>query len=44
MKSSQADQDTVMTCDQMRFIFQHSPPCGLHAFSFNGVPVLGSHW
>ena len=43
LKSSQTDQDTPMKCDQMRFIFQHSPHCGLYSFSI-GVAVLGYHW
>ena len=34
---------TVMECIWMRFIFQHSPPWGLHT-SFIGVAVLGSQW
>ena len=31
-KSSQADQDTPMKCNQMRFIFQHSPYYGPNTF------------
>ena len=33
MKSSSADQDTFMECDQMRFIFQHCHPYGLRTSS-----------
>ena len=43
LKSSQADQNTLMGCDQMRLIFQHNPPCRLHSSSI-GVVVLGFHW
>ena len=31
-----------MECDQMRFLFQYSPPCDPQS-SF-GIAVLGSHW
>ena len=31
-----------MECDQMRFIFQHGPPCSSHTSPI-GVAVLGSH-
>ena len=31
-----------MESDQMRFIFQHSPPCSPHTSI--SVEVLGSHW
>ena len=37
LKSSWADQDTHVQCDQMRFIFQHSTPS-------ISVTVFGSHW
>ena len=43
MKSSWADQDTLMECDQMRFIFQHSSPFSPHTFSID-VAMLESHW
>ena len=43
LKSSLADQDTLMECDQMRFILQRSIPCGPH-FSSIGVTMLGFHW
>ena len=42
LKSSLADQDTFVECDQMKFIFQHITPCGPHTSSIV-VPVLGSH-
>ena len=42
LKSSLADQDTLMGCDPMRFIFQHSPPCGPY-ISFIRVVVFRSH-
>ena len=42
-KCSLADQDTLMECDQMKFIFQNHSPCGPHTSS-TSVVVLGSHW
>ena len=35
-------KDTLMECDQMRFIFQHNPPCNPDTLTI-GVAVLGSH-
>ena len=43
LKSSLVDQDTLMECEQMKFIFQHSPPSGSCTSSIDGA-VLGSHW
>ena len=43
LKSSQAHQDILMECDQIRFIFQYSPPCSPLTSSIS-VVVLGSHW
>ena len=43
LKSSSADQDTVMECDQMNFIFWHSPLYSQHTFSIS-VADLGSSW
>ena len=43
LKSPQANQDTLMECDKMRFILQHRPPCGCPHTSV-GVVMLGSHW
>ena len=43
LKSSLADQDTLIECDQIRFIFQHCSLCDSHISSI-GVAVLGSHW
>ena len=43
MEKFKADQDNFMECDQIRFIFQYSPPCGPHTSS-TGVAVLGSYW
>ena len=40
MKYLLADQDTLMECDKMKFIFQERPLCRPHI----GVAVLGSHW
>ena len=42
LKSSQADQDTFMECDQIKFIFQHSFSC-VYNFSIS-FAMLGSHW
>ena len=39
-KSSKADQDTLMGCDQMRFIFQSGTPCSSYTVS---IAVLGSY-
>ena len=30
LKSSLANQDTLMECFQMKFIIHHSHPCGSH--------------
>ena len=35
LKSSSANKDTLIECDQMRFIFQHSLPCSLHSSSIS---------
>ena len=35
--------DTLMECDQMRFIFQHISSCCVHTSSIISA-VLGSHW
>ena len=43
LKSSKADQDTLMKCNQMRFIFQHSPLFDSHTFSI-GVAMLRFCW
>ena len=43
MKSSKADQDTLIEYDQMRFILQHSNLCDADTSSVV-VIVLGSHW
>ena len=32
LKSSLADLDSLIQCDQMRFIFQHSSHCSPHTF------------
>ena len=42
LKSSLADQDILMKCDQMEFLFLHSPPCGRYIFSIS-VVVLRSY-
>ena len=39
LKNSLADQDTLIECDKMNYIFQHSP----HTSRID-VAVLGSHW
>ena len=36
------DQDTFMSCDQMRFIFQHSFLCSQHIYSIS-FAMLDSH-
>ena len=41
-KSSQAVKDTLKKCDEMRFIFQHSPPYYSHTSSI-GIAVLEYH-
>ena len=38
-----ADQDILIEYDQMRFTFQHSPPCGLYTSSIFDVAVHESH-
>ena len=43
LKSSKADQDTIIQCEQMGFIFQYSPPWHPH-ISLNFVAVLRSFW
>ena len=43
LKSSLADQDILMECGQMRFIFQQDVPCTPHPSSI-GIAALGSHW
>ena len=32
LKSLYDDNDTLIECDQLRFIFQQSPTCGTHFF------------
>ena len=43
IKSWFAEQDILMECDQMGFIFQHNPPSDPHT-PFINFAVLGSHW
>ena len=43
LKSLWANQDNLMECGQMRFIFQRGSPCSPHTSSI-GVAVFGSHW
>ena len=43
LKGSKAEHNTIMECDQIRFIFQHSALFGSHISSI-GIAVLGSHW
>ena len=41
-KGSETNQDTLMECDQIRFIFQNGLPYGPQITSI-GVAVLGFH-
>ena len=43
LKSLLADQDTLLECDGMRFIFQHSLHCRLHTCSIR-VAVVEFYW
>ena len=43
LKSSQADQDTILECEKIRFIFQHRSSCEPHNSSID-IVVLRSHW
>ena len=42
LKISRADNDTLIECNQIKFILQHRPSCGQHN-SYIGVAVLGFH-
>ena len=42
LKSSKADDDALLECDQIRFIFQHNPPCGPRNSAIDAA-VFGSH-
>ena len=45
LKCLVTDQDTLMKCDQMRFIFQHSHCCDLLSFLYISVyKFLPFHW
>ena len=43
MESSLADQNTLMECDQMKFIFQYGSPFSPSTFAID-VAVHGLHW
>ena len=44
LKSSPADQDNLMKCDQMRFIVLHSPRCRSHTSSTSMLQCLGPNY